>query len=416
MRRVRTLALGASLLALLVGACSTGGGSTPSPKPAASPTAQASQASAASAPASQAAPSSSAPASQAAPSSSAQASQAAPGSSAEASQAAPGASAEASQAAPSGATSGGPTLKIGSDGFYEAKIVAEIYAQALEAKGYTVDRTGIGMGARAVSAPALVSGQIDLKPEYVGSGLRNASVYTEQTVASPAAASPAASAAAGASAPASGAPSVDVTDPNAEMQALQDALSAAGITVLNVSPAADQNGFVVRADVAQANNLAKMSDTTAVQDKIKWGLATDCATNPLCGAPGGALETDYGITQATIAGATLLSACDQPMVDALSAKTIDLGELCTTQPDIAQNGWVLLADDKHSQPADNIVPLVRNDYLAKVDKTAFEGILNDVSAKLTTDALLDMNKQFTFDKKDISVIAKAWLQQNGFVQ
>ena len=285
-----------------------------------------------------------------------------------------------------------------------------MYAQALEAKGYTVDRTGIGMGARAVSAPALVSGQIDLKPEYVGSGLRNASVYTGETAASPAAS-------AAGSASASGAPSVDVTDPESERQALQDALKSAGITVLDVSPAADQNGFVVRADVAQANNLAKMSDTTAVQDKIKWGLATDCATNPLCGAPGGALETAYGITQATITGATLLSACDQPMVDALTAKTIDLGELCTTQPDIAQNGWVLLEDDKHSQPADNLVPLVRDDYLAKVgDQQAFEKILNDVSAKLTTDALLDMNKQFTFDKKDIAVIAKAWLQQNGFVQ
>jgi len=368
-----------------------------------------------------------------APSSSAGASGAAPSASAQGSQAAPSASAQASEAAPSGATSGGPTIKIGSDGFYEAKIVAEIYAQALEAKGYTVDRTGIGIGARAVSAPALVKGQIDLKPEYVGSGLRNASLYADQAAASPAAASaeaasPAASsvdaaspgassaADASASAPASSAPTVDVTDPNAEMQALQDALSAAGITVLNISPAADQNGFVVRADVAQANNLAKMSDTTAVQDKIKWGLATDCPTNPLCGAPGGALETAYAITQATISGATLLSACDQPMVDALSAKTIDLGELCTTQPDIAQNGWVLLADDNHSQPADNIVPLVRNDYLAQVDKTAFEGILNDVSAKLTTDALLDMNKQFTFDHKDIAVIAKAWLQQNGFVQ
>src|SRR5439155_16950210 len=54
---------------------------------------------------------------------------------------------------------GKPTLKVGSDGFYEAKLMAEIYAQALEAKGYTIDRTGIGIGARAVSAPALESGQ-----------------------------------------------------------------------------------------------------------------------------------------------------------------------------------------------------------------------------------------------------------------
>src|SRR5215210_8988512 len=64
-----------------------------------------------------------------------------------------------------------PTIKIGSDGFDEARVVAEVYAQVLEANGYTVDRAGIGLGARKVTAAALESGQIDLKPEYIGSGL-----------------------------------------------------------------------------------------------------------------------------------------------------------------------------------------------------------------------------------------------------
>ena len=70
-------------------------------------------------------------------------------------------------------TGGGskPTIKIGSDGFDEARVVAEVYAQVLEANGYTVDRAGIGLGARKVTAAALESGQIDLKPEYIGSGL-----------------------------------------------------------------------------------------------------------------------------------------------------------------------------------------------------------------------------------------------------
>ena len=111
MRLNRVLTLGASLLVLL-GACTTGGGS-------ASPAA-----------------SSAAPATQ-----------------------------SGSPATPP------PTIRIGSDGFYEAKLMAEIYGQALEANGYTVDRTAIGIGARKVSAPALESGQFDLKPEYIGSGL-----------------------------------------------------------------------------------------------------------------------------------------------------------------------------------------------------------------------------------------------------
>ena len=70
-------------------------------------------------------------------------------------------------------TGGGskPTIKIGSVSFDEAKVMAEIYAQVLEANGFTVNRDGIGLGDRAVVAPAIESGQIDLQPEYIGSRL-----------------------------------------------------------------------------------------------------------------------------------------------------------------------------------------------------------------------------------------------------
>ena len=157
-----------------------------------------------------------------------------------------------------------------------------------------------------------------------------------------------------------------------------------------------------------------MSDLAAVQSQLKWGLATDCPTNPLCGAAVGALA-QYGITQQTISAATLLSACDVPMADALKNKTIDIGELCSTQPDIVVNGWVVLQDDKHTQPADNISPIVRDDLLAKVDQASFEKLLNDVSAKIDTATLAGLYKQVTVDHKDPKDVAAAWLTANGFV-
>jgi osmoprotectant transport system substrate-binding protein len=299
-------------------------------------------------------------------------------------------------------TGGGskPTVKVGSDGFYEAKLVAEIYAQALEANGYTVDRTAIGIGARKVSAPALESGQMDLKPEYIGSGL----AYYE----------PGAPAASG-TPDASAAPSINRGDPAAVATELQTVLNGkgGGITVLNYSPAADQNAFVVRKETADQFHLTKMSDLTAVAAQLKFGVATDCPTNPVCGA---ALKSAYGID---VTNATLLSACDAPMAQALLGKTIDVGELCSTQPDIAVNGWVVLQDDKQTQPADNIAPLVRNDLLAKLsasDKTAFEKLLNDISAALDTATLTDLGKQVSVDKKDIAAVAKAWLQSKSFVK
>jgi osmoprotectant transport system substrate-binding protein len=154
-----------------------------------------------------------------------------------------------------------------------------------------------------------------------------------------------------------------------------------------------------------------MSDLTPIADQVKIGVATDCPTNPVCGE---ALQEAYGID---VANATLLSACDTPMVQAIQAGTVDVGELCSTQPEIQVNGWVILEDDKNTQPAENIAPLVRNSLLTALgtDKDAFEQILNDVSAKMTTETLTDLGKQIQIDKKDIAVVAKAWLQANGFV-
>jgi osmoprotectant transport system substrate-binding protein len=286
----------------------------------------------------------------------------------------------------SACTTGGgskPTIKIGSDGFYEAKLMAEIYAQALEAKGYTADRTGIGIGARKVSAPALESGQIDLKPEYIGSGL---AFYD---------------------------PGKQTGDAAANATALQAVLSGkgGGITVLSYSPAADYNAFVVRKETSDQFTLTKLSQVAAVNPPLKLGVATDCPTNPVCGK---ALKDAYAID---VSSAKLLSACDTPMVQALQGKTIDVGELCSTQPDISVNGWVILEDDKKTQPAENIAPLVRNDFLTKLgaDKDAFTKILNDVSAKMDTPTLTDLGKQVSVDKKDIAAVAKDWLKKNGFV-
>jgi osmoprotectant transport system substrate-binding protein len=271
----------------------------------------------------------------------------------------------------------------GSAVFYEVKIEAEIYAEALEAKGYKVDRVGIGLGTRDVTNPALESGQIDLEPEYIGSEL---AAYD---------------------------PGKQTGDPQENLTNLQAVLATkgGGITVLPFSPAADQNAFVVRPETASQFNLKTLSDTTAVQDQLKWGLATDCKTNPVCAA---ALKSAYGLQPKNV---TYLSACDTPMAQALLSKTIDVGELCSTQPDISKNGWTVLQDDKQTQPADNIAPLVRNDLLAKMpDQDAFEAVLNAVSAKLTTAALTQLNAAFTFDNKDVNDIAAGWLKDNGLDQ
>ncbi len=312
MRLHRRLALGASLLALVVSACTTGGGSSTSP------------------------------------------------------------SANGSVPA-SGGTK--PTVTVGSAGFYESQLMAEIYAQALEAHGYTVERK-LNLGTREATQPALESGQVNLLPEYIGSELKFLK----------------------------GAPTGDA---DATHTALAAALKSKNLELLDATPAQDQNGFVVRQETADKFSLKTMSDLAKVADQVKWGLPPECKTNELCS---GALKL-YGINFDSL-DVEKLAACDAPIAQALQTGAVDIAELCTTQPDIERFNFVLLEDDMKSQPADNIAPITTKDLL-NAGGDDFAKTLNDVSAKMTTDILTKLGVQVAVDQKDVATVAKQFLQDNG---
>ena len=276
---------------------------------------------------------------------------------------------------------GKPEVRIGSDAFYESKVVAEMFAQVLEADGYKVARN-LGIGARQVRQPALEQGQIDISPEYVGSGLG----YYDN-----------------------GAPTGDGPT---NQDALAAQLKGKGISVLGISPGEDTNAAVVRKDTAEALGLTKMSDLAAVQDQLTWGLPPECDTGPLCK---GALEA-YGITFPPKQRESL-AACDAPIAEALKGGGVDFAWLCSTQPAIAQFGFVLLDDDKNTQPAENMTALVRDDLLAKVpDKAAFQKRLDDVLATLTTEELTKLGVAIAVDQRDVADVAKEFLVAKGLLK
>ena len=146
--------------------------------------------------------------------------------------------------------------------------------------------------------------------------------------------------------------------------------------------------------------------------QLKWGLPPDCDTNPLCK---GALEA-YGITYPP-EQREALAACDAPIAEALNSKGVDFAWLCSTQPAIAQFGFVVLEDDKNTQPAENMAPIVRDDYLAKVgDAKAFQALLDEVSALLTTEELTELGVKVAVDQKAEADVAKAFLTENALLK
>src|SRR5690242_1751008 len=261
MRSIRLLAAGASALALFVSACSTGG--APSPTTAAAPPTTAPKPAAAS-PA--AAPSASAAVSA---SPSAAASPAAAAAASPKPVASPAASPAAALASPSAAASpvaaaGGPkpTIRIGSFNFTESVVLRELYAQVLEANGYTVQPgpsdparsgPGTGTGPRESLEPSLASGQLDLIPEYMATAeAYEAGLVNQQSKAS--------------------------SDPAATQTAYQALLTPKQLTVLDFAQAVDTNGFVVTAQTASKYNLTKLSDLAPVASQLTMGGPPECGT------------------------------------------------------------------------------------------------------------------------------------------
>lgn len=291
-----------------------------------------------------------------------------------------------SSGSPSGSEAAGkPTVKIGSQTFWEAEVVAEMYAQALEAKGYTVERRLAISPERPPVHAALEADEINLTPEYLG-GLGGQGLGLEGLA----------------------------TDPQAAWDNMQEALAGKEWVVFDYSPASDSDGFAVSQETATDLGLETMSDLAGVADQLVWGLAEGCPENPLCGP--GLLEI-YGIDIGQLEEAgnvEFLSACSSDIAGSVADGTIGVAQVCTTQPEIISLNLALMEDDQHLQPAQNLVPLARKD-LADAAPDDFAETLNAIQATLTTEAVTQLGVEIVINQMDVADVAAAFLEENGLL-
>jgi len=268
-----------------------------------------------------------------------------------------------------------PEVSMGSAGFPEAALVAEIYAQALEAQGFTVDRH-LELGERPAVRAAFDSGDINIAPDYLG-GLGS---LLESEVSS---------------------------DADATHDALVTALEEIGQTALDFSPGTDADGFAVRQETADEFSLANMTDLAGVADQLVWGLATGCPDNPVCGP---ALNDVYGIDISAL-DTESLNPCSPEIAEALNNSAIDVAQVCTTQAEIAAFNFVLMVDDGGMAPAQNLLPVMTQD-LADAGGDTLANALNAVTELLTTEELTNLNQQIA-EQESYEDIASQWLSDNA---
>ena len=261
------------------------------------------------------------------------------------------------------------TIVIGSQAYYSNEIIAEIYSQALEAGGFTVDRQ-FQIGQREVYLPDIEAGKIDVFPEYTGSLLQ----------------------------------ALDKAAVGGSSDVTYDELTAAlpdNLRVLDMADASDQNSWTVTEEFATTHNLTDIASLTQVTEPITVGGNSELETRPYGPT---ALKEKYGIS---IAGFVPVEDSGGPLtVKALVDGDIQLANIYTADPNIKTNNLVALADPDGLFFPDNVVPVVSQ----KVDDTA-AAILNKVSAALTANVLVDLNSQSVNDQKSASDIATAWLEQ-----
>ena len=277
-------------------------------------------------------------------------------------------SAEPSEAASS--PTGGEIL-VGSADFTESKILAEIYSQALQAKGVQ-SSTKLGIGSREIYIKALQDQSISVVPEYTGNLLINFDANATATTAE-------------------------------EVEQALPAALPSGLKVLNSSPAIDQDVYVVTKEYSEKNGITSLEDLKKIASGATLGGPPELEKRAY-GPPG--LEKIYGAKFKAFKP----YAKYPPKISDLDSNKIQVATFFTTDAVLSEKGYVQLEDPQSMILPQNVIPLVREDVASNSTATS---ALNAVQAALTTEDLMALDKKVDSERQDPDQVAEEWLTSKG---
>ncbi|HZA04425.1 MAG TPA: ABC transporter substrate-binding protein [Propionibacteriaceae bacterium] len=273
-------------------------------------------------------------------------------------------------AAPTATEAGGPIV-VGSANFTESAIIAEIYSQALAAKGVE-SSTKLNIGSREVYIQALQESSISVVPEYTGNLL---DFVDKDTTAK---------------------------SPEEVEAALPDALPE-GLQVLKSSTAVDQDVYVVSKQFSEQNGVTSIADLAKLTDGVTVAGFSELEQRDY--GPKG-LTSVYGVKVKEFKPYDSA----ELMAEELNKGNIDVADLFTTASAIGRNQLVQLEDPKQMILPQNVIPLVRSEVAQNATATA---ALDAVQAALTTEDLIALNSKVDDDNQDPDQVAKEWLTSKG---
>jgi osmoprotectant transport system substrate-binding protein len=279
---------------------------------------------------------------------------------------------------------GRPAVTLGDKNFTEQFILGELYAQALRAKGYTVNlKSDIGPSEKTDGE--LISGKIDLYPEYTGvivSALQNINL------AGP-----------------GGAQASAKSPPRSAKQAYEQAAQyedRRGFTMLNPTPFQDADRVATTPAFARAHDLKTMRDLAKL-GTFTYGGPPENRTR-YEGVRG--MQQAYGLKHLRFVPYAIGT-----QYAALNAGKVNTIAVFTTDGRLLHGNYAVLSDPKNIFGFQNVAPVVNKGVLSKEGR-AFSQTLNAVTSKLTTSAIQQMNAAVDLDHRSPAEVARSFLAAN----
>jgi osmoprotectant transport system substrate-binding protein len=269
-----------------------------------------------------------------------------------------------------------PTIVIGTKNFTEQYILGQLYKQGLEAKGFDVSYKE-NIGPTELIQTALTSGKINFYPEYTGVIVQVVFHRTFSPKTAPAA-----------------------------YRLAKRLEGAKGLTLLSPTPFSNTDVLAVTNATAKKYGLHAIGDLKK-PGSFKLGGFPECQTRNTCFL---GYTKQYGLTNARFVPLAGISA-----YAALDAGKVLAADVFSTDPPLGKNSkYTVLADPKHVAGFQNATPIVKAS-VARAAGARFVNTVNAVSAKLTLNAIVAMNKAVSVDKKSPARVAKQFLQANGLL-
>jgi osmoprotectant transport system substrate-binding protein len=269
-----------------------------------------------------------------------------------------------------------PTIVVGDMNTPEQFLLGALYSVALSQAGYTVDVTR-NIGASYIAQQALKQGSLDLYPDYLDSNLLPS---WDRTVAhfKP------------------NFPSVGAAYSAGRLYAVQR-----GFELLPPTPGSDTLGLAVTSQFARENHVTSMAQLGSVP-LLTFGM-------PLGFGGLWRAEKAYSFK----AGSVLYGATGDQYSE-LDTGSVQVTYADSSDPQLGETGYVLLANPKHVYGFGNIVP-VTTAKVVRAEGPAFVRIVNAVDALLTTRALRGLNAEIQLLGNFQNSVAEQFLQGNGLL-